>query len=104
MRPRGPAPCTAVQVAPTDYVAHNITVRVRFTQSARRHRIGKARALHVMNNVEPIRVGADDELQERLLWIGPDDRGLELEVIAIAEPDHIPVIHVMPRQFRRRTT
>ena len=77
--------------------------RVRFTKSARRHRIGKARALHVMNTVAPVSVAADDEMRERLLWIGPDDRGLELEVVAIVEPDQLLVIHVMPRQFRRRT-
>ena len=48
-------------------------------------------------------MAADDEMRERLLWIGPDDRGLELEVVAIVEPDQLLVIHVMPRQFRRRT-
>jgi hypothetical protein len=78
-------------------------VLVRFTQSARRHRIGKARALHVINNTEPTVMVADEDLQERLLWIGPDDRGVELEVIAIVEPDYLLVIHVMPHQFRRRT-
>lgn len=46
-------------------------VLVRFTQSARRHRIGKARALHVINHTEPTVVAADEDLQERLLWIGP---------------------------------
>lgn len=40
---------------------------------------------------------------ERLLWVGPDDRGLELEIIASIEPDYLLVIHVMPNQFRRRT-
>ena len=48
-------------------------------------------------------MAADEDLQERLLWIGPDDRGMELEVIAIVEPDYLLVIHVMPHQFRRRT-
>ena len=38
-----------------------------------------------------------------MLWIGPDDRGVELEVIAIVEPDHLLVIHVMPHHVRRRT-
>ncbi len=76
---------------------------VRFTQSARRHRIGKARALHVINHTEPTVIAADEDLQERLLWIGPDDRGVELEVIGIVEPDYLLVIHVMPHQFRRRT-
>lgn len=84
-------------------MAHNEGVRVRFTQSARRHRIGKARALHVMNGTEPVTVPAEHDLRERLLWIGPDDRGLDLEVIAIVEPDYMLVIHVMPYRFRGRT-
>lgn len=79
-------------------------VRVRFTQSARRHRIGMVRALYVMSNTEPVTVPAEHDLRERLLWIGPDDRGLDLEVIAIAEPDYLLVIHVMPHQFRGRTS
>lgn len=90
-------------VDPWDCVAHNVTVLVRFTQSARRHRIGKARVLHVINHAEPTVVAATEDLQERLVWIGPDDRGVELEIVAIVEPDYLLVIHVMPHQFRRRT-
>ncbi len=78
-------------------------MRVRFTQSARRHRIGKARALHVINHTEPTAVPADEETREQLVWVGRDDRDLELEVVAIVEPDYLLVIHVMPYQFRRRT-
>jgi hypothetical protein len=52
---------------------------------------------------EPTVMAADEERQERLVWIGPDDRGVGLEVIAIVEPDYLLVIHVMPHQFRRRT-
>jgi hypothetical protein len=78
-------------------------MQVRFTQSARRHRIGRARALYVINTAEPVVVEADEDVRERLLWIGPDDRGLDLEVIAIIEPEYLLVIHVMPHQFRRRT-
>ena len=87
-------------------VAHNgfAFVEVRFTQSARRHRIGRARALHVIATVEPTVVEADGEIRERLVWIGPDDRGLELEVVGLVEPEYLLVIHVMPHQFRRRTS
>ncbi len=84
-------------------VAHNQVVQVRFTQSARRHRIGKARALHVINSTEPTVVPADEATREQLVWVGPDDRGLDLEVVAIVEPDYLLVIHVMPYRFRRRT-
>jgi hypothetical protein len=48
-------------------------------------------------------MAAGEERQERLVWIGPDDRGVGLEVIAIVEPDYLLVIHVTPHQFRRRT-
>jgi len=37
-------------------------VNVRFTQSARRHRIGKAHVRHVINTTAPITVPADATL------------------------------------------
>jgi len=84
-------------------VAHNVGVKVRFTQSARRHRIGKAYAMHVINTTLPITVPTDEQLPDRLVWIGKDDRGLELEVVGLVEPDYLLIIHVMPYEFRRRT-
>jgi hypothetical protein len=78
--------------------------RVRFTQSARRHRIGKAHALEVMRTFEPEVVPADTSNRERLVWVGEDDRGLTLEIVAIVEVDCLLVVHVMPHQYRRRET
>jgi hypothetical protein len=52
-----------------------------------------------MNHVEPVTIAIDGELEERLLWIGPDGRGLELEVVAIVMPEYVLVIHVMPTQL-----
>jgi hypothetical protein len=74
---------------------------VRFTQSARKHRIGRAHALHVINSVKPVVTPATDELDERRSWIGEDDRGVELEIVAVVLPDYLLVIHVMPTQYRR---
>jgi len=37
----------------------------------------------------------------RLVWIGPDDRGIELEIVALDLPDEWLVIHVMPTALRR---
>jgi hypothetical protein len=73
--------------------------RVKFTQSARKHRIGKAHALAAMNAAEPERMDAAGG--DRLLWVAPDDRGVTLEVIGIDLPDYLLIIHVMPRTFRR---
>jgi hypothetical protein len=39
---------------------------------------------------------------QNLRWIGIDDRGLELEIIAVVTPKYLLVIHVMPYRFRRK--
>ena len=76
---------------------------VRWFRSARRHRIGKARSLSVMNTIEPEAVPADADFDSRLEWIGVDDRGIELEIVALDLPDAIAVVHVMPTALRRKS-
>jgi hypothetical protein len=74
---------------------------IRFTQSARKHRIGKARAKYVIRNYEPILVKNEAGIEEKRIWVGRDDRGLELEIVAVAANDYFLVIHVMPTIFRK---
>jgi hypothetical protein len=50
---------------------------------------------------EPECVPADGDLDDRLRWVGPDDRGIVLEVIAVDLPDYLLVIHAMPVALRR---
>jgi hypothetical protein len=50
---------------------------------------------------EPERVPADGDLDDRLLRVGPDDRGIVLEVMAVDLPDYLLVIHAMPVALRR---
>ena len=38
----------------------------------------------------------------RLVWIGSDDRGVELEIVALDLDEAVVVIHVMPTELRRR--
>lgn len=81
---------------------------IRFTQAARKHRVGRASARFVMANVEPtptMTLGGANAL----LWVGADERGRELEIVAVevAPPDEEPyrlVIHVMPVQLRGKTS
>ena len=77
-------------------------MEVRFTRSARKHRIGKAHALHVMAHGRCTVVPANDDADERRMWVGEDDRGVELEVLAIKLPGLLLVIHVMPTHYRKR--
>jgi hypothetical protein len=45
-------------------------------------------------------VPAEEGLDQRLVWIGEDDRGIELEIVALDLPDAVVVIHVMPTALR----
>lgn len=74
---------------------------VRWYRSARKHRVGKAHAPHVIRSTTPTPVPADPPLDARLVWIGDDDRGVELEIVALGLPDAIVVIHVMPTGYRK---
>ena len=57
--------------------------------------------MHVISTTEPIEVSATGDLDARLVWIGKDDRGIELEIVALDLPEAVVVIHVMPTNLRR---
>ena len=75
-------------------------MRIEFTKSARKHKIGKQRVREVIAASTPtmfIEGGVS-----KLRWVGTDRRGLELEILALQEGEVWLVIHVMPLNFRRR--
>ncbi len=77
-------------------------MRLKFTRSSRRLRIGRAHAMHVINSVEP-EVTLNEWDEEEYLWVGADDRGVTLEIAGVVvEDDLLLVLHVMPRRFRRK--
>ena len=84
---------------------NNDQAGIRFTQSARRHRIGRASARHVLATTDPTQVTTSSGANA-WLYIGPDERGRELEIIALdvqpadAGQPYLLVIHVMPTQLR----
>ncbi len=81
-------------------------MHVRYTQSSRRHRIGRAHTRHVIESNR--RTFATDSNGESVVWwVGPDDRYLVLEVMGRYAVDAntgeqtLLVMHVMPVEFRR---
>jgi hypothetical protein len=38
----------------------------------------------------------------RKIWLGPDDRGVELEIVAVVLPGELLIIHVMPTALGRK--
>jgi hypothetical protein len=75
-------------------------VRIEFTKSARKHKIGKQRVREVIATSTPTLFFEGGI--SKLRWIGKDRRGLELEILALEEGEVWLVIHVMPLNFRRR--
>jgi hypothetical protein len=73
---------------------------VRFTKSARKHRIGKAAAHYVMATAEPESIVSKTGASG-FGWRGLDNRDRELEITAIDLPDCLLVIHVMPTHYRK---
>ena len=89
---------TIIRVGARLYIAR---MEIRFTQSARKHRIGKARAIFVMEHYSPTHVFGERDEEDQRVWIGEDDGGLELEIVALVLVDYLLVTHVMPTRFRR---
>jgi hypothetical protein len=84
-------------------------MQIRFTTAARNHHVGRTSVLHVMATVAPAGTTTPHG-NAAWLYVGPDERGRELEVIAVEATDTrtrercLLVIHVMPASFRRGDT
>ena len=69
---------------------------IEFTQSARKHRIGRARVRQVlMDPVVEAVLPAESGLQERLVFLGDDESGRALEAMAVRKDRGVLVIHAM---------
>ncbi|HEU5265948.1 MAG TPA: hypothetical protein VFU35_04580 [Jatrophihabitans sp.] len=53
-----------------------------------------------MATTKPTAITTDDG-DEAWLYVGTDERGVEVEVIAVGQPDQLLVIHAMPTHHRR---
>lgn len=87
------------------FVGHNGWAEVIFAQSARKHKIGRARVRQMF--VAPRAVvevpSSSPELADRLLIVGDDDSGRALEVVALVADDGVLlVIHAMDLREKYR--
>lgn len=78
------------------FVGQNRVVLIEFTQSARKHRIGRARVRQVLADpVAEAVLPARLDMQERLVFLGDDESGRALEVMAVRTDRGLLVIHAM---------
>lgn len=78
---------------------------LRFTQAARKHKIGKSRAQHVIDNpLIVFRIPApDDHSDDRILYLGDDEAGRPLEIMTVPLEDGELVIHAMDLRTKYRS-
>ena len=75
---------------------------LRFTRGSRKHRVGRTSAYYVICTIDAT-VTTDPDIGATVLtWIADDERGRELEIVAIEKPDCYLVIHVMPTHYRKK--
>jgi hypothetical protein len=58
--------------------------------------------MHVIKNNTPRDVPATDEFDARKVGLRADDRGVDLEIVAVVLPDELLIIHAMPSALRRK--
>lgn len=74
--------------------------KVRVARSGRKHKIGNARILAALRHA-----GVPEVIGDALYFVGRDDRGIELEIIAVPDDRNdsdLTVIHAMPTAWRNR--
>jgi hypothetical protein len=47
-------------------------------------------------------ISSQDSEKIQWVWIAKDDRGLELEIVAVVLEQYLLITHVMPTSLRRR--
>jgi hypothetical protein len=63
--------------------------------------LGKGQVLYLIESSSPESIQETSEEFQQLVWVGLDDRGVELEIVALVLPEYILVIHVMPTSFSK---
>jgi hypothetical protein len=81
-------------------------VRIKWARSATRHRITRKASAYVARNA-PITIRqpappSGSNRDERIVFLGPDENGVMLEVMAVPTDQALVIIHAMPIRDRYR--
>jgi hypothetical protein len=70
--------------------------------ATRKHRIGIARIIAVMENADVVKPTMTKRGEPGTFYQGYDNRGREIELIVVEGEDYDLVVHAMPVDYRRR--
>ena len=78
-------------------------VHIHTASSARKHGLSRSRIEQAMNNQIVSETLNSATFDPKIRFIGVDDQGEELEVVAVVLPGLLLIIHAMPTRYRRRS-
>lgn len=83
-------------------VEYTISFEVRIVSGARKHGLSRRRIEQALDRhgiADTILGAASDP---KIRFVGADERGVEIEVVAVVLPKLLLIIHAMPTRFRER--
>ncbi len=76
---------------------------IRITSGARKHGLTRSRIEQALSNQHLSETVATEGTDPKIYLAGPDDRGVELEIVAVVLPRMLLIIHAMPTRYRKRS-
>ena len=76
-------------------------MEIRITSGARKHGFGKRRTLLALSNYNQCNTSAEKSPDPKIMFVGQDSKGVELEIDAVVLPRTLLIIHAMPTAYRR---
>ena len=75
---------------------------VRIVSRARKHGISRRRIEQAMTSQFLSEAVASGTTDPKIRYVGVDERGEEIEIVAVVLPRLMLIIHAMPTRFRRQ--
>ena len=85
-----------------DIVDYTISFEVRIISGARKHGLSRRRIQQALDRHGVAETILGTTTDPKIRFVGVDERGVEIEVVAVVLPSLLLVIHAMPTRYRER--
>jgi hypothetical protein len=75
---------------------------VRIISGARKHGISRRRIEQALLSQTEAEASGTETTNPKIRFVGRDERGEEIEMVAVVLPELLLIIHAMPTRYRRK--
>lgn len=76
---------------------------VRIVSGARKHGVGRRRIEQALLSQTEAEAIGTETTDPKIRFVGRDERGEEIEIVAVVLPGLLLIIHAMPTRYRRKS-